>query len=82
MADESWWPSAELALIFRHVVISVALAAGVWVVGQAVAYFVPEVRDIVDLIEEVTFLGILLILCIKLLWGFIRGNGVHALAAA
>ena len=79
---EEWLPKAELRLIFRHVVVAVATAAAVWIVSQAVTWFVPDVKDIADLIDQVVFLVILAITGIRLIVDLVRGDGFHAFAAA
>ncbi len=77
-----WLPITELRLIFRHAVIAVATAFAVWVASRAFIWFVPDVKDIADLIDQVVFLGILAIISVKLLVDLIRGDGIHAFVAA
>jgi len=74
--------SCELRLIFQHVVVAVAIAAGVWMVSQAFIWLVPDVKDIAYLIDQLVFLGILVIIGIKLIFAFVRGDGMHAFAVA
>lgn len=77
-----WLPRTELRLIFRYAVIAVVTAFAVWVTSQAFIWFVPDVKDIADLIDQVVFLGILAIISVKLLVDLIRGDGIHAFVAA
>jgi hypothetical protein len=91
MPNESWVPSLELRLIFRHTVVSIAIVAAVWVCTQAVVRFVPEVeaRHYAELIDTFVLLGVLAILGARLILTLIfdlirefRGDGLHAFVAA
>lgn len=79
---EGWLPKTELLAIFRHVVVAVATALAVWILSQAVILFVPDVRDLADLIDQVVFLVILVITGVKLTIEVVRGDGFHAFAVA
>jgi hypothetical protein len=83
MPDESWFPKAEIRLIFRHLLVSIAIGVAVGLAGRVFSYFEPGWQDVADLVEGFVFIGILVILGIKLLWHFVIGNGVNnALATA
>ena len=62
MPNESWWPSFALRLIFRHIVMGVAIVVGVWILGQAVALLDPESTAFVDLVEQLLLRGVIVVL--------------------
>lgn len=93
MPNESWWPSFALRIIFRHIVISVAIVAGVWIVGQVVAALDHESTEFVDLVEQLLLRGVIIVLAAELFVGFvveavrniiklIHGDGFNAILAA
>ncbi|MGH7813854.1 MAG: hypothetical protein ACREQI_07615 [Candidatus Binataceae bacterium] len=82
MADERWFPTAELRLIFRHVVTSIAVAAAMFITAKVFGLLGPEWADIADEIDGFVNLGILCVLGVKLLWAFTRSDNYHAFVAA
>lgn len=73
MPNPSWWPTFELSLIFRHTVVSIAVAVAIWIVGLAVLRFVPSVTEVAERIEALVLLGVLSLLGLELILVLIVG---------
>ncbi len=82
MPGESWLPTNELRVIFRHLVITIAIAAAVWVATKAFIFLDPDIAEFANLIDQVEVAGVLVILVVKLWWEFARAGGSHAFAVA
>jgi hypothetical protein len=82
MADEGWLPVADAQRIFKHVVVTILLGAGFGLVSAVFVYVVPDWKEPAELVDGFVLLGALIILGVKLLWGFARGNGTNAFAIA
>jgi hypothetical protein len=82
MRDERWWPIAEIRLIFRHLVIIIAIAGGLFVATKLFSTLAPQWADIADFLDGWLTIGILVVAGIKLIWGLIREDGLHAFATA
>jgi hypothetical protein len=82
MPDEGWWPSRETRLIFRHLVVIIAVALALWVATRVFGFLTPDWAPIADAIDGFINMGVLIIGGFKLLWGLARGDGTHAFAVA
>ena len=78
---ENWLPIAELRLIFRHLVVAVALAGTVFVATKVFDALAPAWAQTADMVDGFTIVGILVILSLKLLYAFARTSGIHVFAA-
>jgi hypothetical protein len=66
----------------RHLIGTIEIAVAYKVASVAFTYMVPEWKEVAEDVDGVVFIGLLVILGIKLLWGFLRGNGLPILVAA
>jgi hypothetical protein len=82
MPDEGWLPIGEIRLIFRHLVVSIALVVGLFIATKIFGLLAPDWAAFADDIDGFTTVGILVIVSLKLLWAFAWKGEIHAFAAA
>jgi hypothetical protein len=82
MADQRWWPISESKQVFRHLAVTIEIALALKITTVVFTYLIPEWKEVADNVDGLVFVGLLIILGIKLLRGFWYGNGLQTLAIA
>jgi hypothetical protein len=77
-----WLPVEETEEIVRHVIVVTEIAIALAIVTVVFEFLIPEWEGAAELVDGIVFIGLLVILGVKLLRRFARENGLSTFAAA
>ena len=77
-----WFPIEATRRIFLHVVVVVEIGLALAITTVVFNYLVPQWKDVVEAVDGVGFVGLLIIVIIKLLLAFWHENGFLTFALA